>query len=296
VPRVTVLPNGVTASIPRRGSMKSEASKRGQVRGWSAQSAARLRRWFYSVDGDRLDGQGFALTLTVRDLPPSARDWTETRERFLKRIRRAGMTRGQWLTEWQRRGVPHLHGCVFFPSDLEVSEELLRGHWLASADSWRPGHSAQHVTPLWGLPGWLQYQAKHSSRGVRHYQRASVPEAWQNGTGRLWGVVGEWPTREEAVDVDLMTFWRFRRLMRGWMLGQARQDGDDRRAAWVRGMLRDPDEARSRVRAVGEFCPESTSRLLLHAAATGPMSSDPVAAGLRRAEGAPPRRPERCRL
>jgi len=186
---------------------------------------------------------------------------------------------------------------VFFPSDLEVGAELVAEHWLASADGWGAGRSAQHVTPLWGLPGWLQYQAKHSSRGVRHYQRASVPEAWQNGsvpeawqkgTGRLWGVVGEWPTREEAVDVDLMTFWRFRRLMRGWMLGQARQDGDDRRAAWVRGMLRDPDEARSRVRALGEFCPESTSRLLLHAAATGPTSSDPVAAAWRRAEGAPP--------
>ena len=265
MPRVTVLPNGVTASIPRRGSKQAEVAKRGEVRGWSTQATRRLRRWFYSVDGAALDGSGLALTLTVRDLPPTADDWTATRNRFLDRMRRAGMVRGQWLTEWQRRGVPHLHGCVFFPEG-EANAELVAGHWLASAGEWGAGRSAQHIAPLWGLPGWLQYQSKHSARGVKHYQRSTVPEAWQKGTGRLWGAVGEWPLREEAHDVDLMTFWRFRRLMRGWMLSDARAEGDYRRVAWVRRMLADPDERRGRVRAIGEFCPEQTSRRLLEAA------------------------------
>lgn len=265
MPRVTVLPNGVTASIPRRGSKQLEVAKRGKVHGWSVQSTRRLRRWFYAVDGQALDGAGLAVTLTVRDLPPTAAEWTATRDRFLVRLRRAGMVRGQWLTEWQRRGVPHLHGCFFF-ADGQADVELVVGHWLASADGWRPGRSAQHVTPLWGLPGWLQYQAKHSTRGVRHYQRAQVPEAWQSGTGRLWGVVGQWPLREELHDVDLMTFWRFRRLMRGWLHSQARADEDFRRVAWVRRMLADGDERRARVRAIGEFCPESTARRMLDAA------------------------------
>lgn len=265
MPRVTVLPNGVTASIPRRGRQR-EVAKRGEVRGWSTQATARLRRKFYGIDGEALDGRGHAFTLTVRDLPPSASDWSGTRERFLDRMRYEGMVRGQWLTEWQRRGVPHLHGCVYFPDDVEDGSEVVRRHWLSSAGVWRPGHSAQHVAPLWGLSGWLQYQAKHSARGVSHYQRANVPEAWKDGTGRLWGFVGQWPQREEAHDVDLMTFWRFRRLLRGWMLGQARASGDDRRAAWVRGMLRDPDERRARVRGMGEFCPEDVARRLLEAA------------------------------
>jgi len=257
--------------------MDIEPPKRGAVTGWSVQSTRRLRRWFYSVDGQALAGSGFALTLTIRDLPPSAQDWSRTRERFMARLRRAGMIRGQWLTEWQRRGVPHLHGCVFFEESSPVTAVDVLGHWLAAAAEWNPGTSSQHVTSLWGLSGWLQYQAKHSVRGVKHYQRANVPEAWQEGTGRLWGAVGTWPVREEVVEVSTASFHRFRRLMRGWLVAQARiaarkskapekELAELRRAAWLRGLLRDPNRERSAVRAVGEFCPEFVSRRLLAAA------------------------------
>lgn len=270
VARVTVMPNGVTASFPRHGPLEGKAPPRGAIRGWSRKSTGRLRRWFFTVDGDALDGEGLGFTLTVRDLPPTAAAWTSTHQSFLKRMRRAGLVRGQWLTEWQRRGVPHLHGCLFFPEgSSEGLQDLVRGHWLASAAEWGAGASGQHITPLWGLSGWLQYQAKHSSRGVRHYQRAAVPPAWREGTGRLWGTVGEWPVREELFDVAAEDFWRFRRLLRSWLVAEARRSGDRRRAAWLRGILRDPDRLRSGVRAVGEFCPEAVSRELLLAATWG---------------------------
>jgi hypothetical protein len=264
------MPNGVTASFPRFGPMP-ETPPRGKVEGWSRKSTGRLRRWFFTVDGDRLDGQGVAVTLTVRDLPPSAADWTRTRERFLHRMRRVGLVRGQWLTEWQRRGVPHLHGCLFLPKDAQGLQELVTGHWLASAAEYGPTASAQHITPLWGLSGWLQYQAKHSSRGMRHYQRANVPESWRTGTGRLWGVVGDWPTREELAEISGADFHRFRRLLRSWLVAEARKTNDPRRAAYLRGLLRDPEPTRSRVRAVGEFCPERVSRELLAAATYGEL-------------------------
>lgn len=275
--RVTVLPNGVTASFVRSGPMDCEPPKRGIVTGWSVQSTRRLRRWFYSVDGDALTGKGFALTLTIRDLPPTAAEWTRTRERFMERMRYAGRVRGQWLTEWQKRGVPHLHGCIFFEESSTMTAQAVTEHWLAAAAEWSPGATSQHVTPLWGLSGWLQYQAKHSVRGVKHYQRANVPEAWQEGTGRLWGAVGEWPVREEVVEVSTASYHRFRRLLRGWLVAQARvaarkaktpekERAELRRAAWLRGLLRDPNRERSPVRAVGEFCPEMVSRRLLAAA------------------------------
>ena len=253
--------------------MVEEAPKRGKVRGWSTQATGRLRRWLYSVDGHQLDGQGYALSLTVRDLPPTAAEWTATHRRFLMRLRRSGLTRGQWLTEWQKRGVPHLHGCAFFPEDAGVLADDVVGHWLSSAAEWGAGGSAQVVTPLWGLPGWFQYQAKHSARGVRHYQRANVPRAWREGTGRLWGVVGEWPVREELHDVDMATYWRFRRLLRSWLVAEARRRAEEphewRRVAFLRRMLSDSDRRRSAVRAVGEFCPEGVSRELLLAASWG---------------------------
>ena len=277
MPRVTVLPNGVTASYVRCGPLSEEPPPRGNVQGWSVKATRRLRRWFYSVDGEALAGVGFALTLTVLDLPPTAEQWKQTRERFMARLRRRGLVRGQWLTEWQKRGVPHLHGCIFFPVGSPVTREDVVACWLAAAAEWSPGASAQHVTSLWGLAGWLQYQAKHSVRGVKHYQRANVPEAWQEGTGRLWGVVGDWPTREEVVEVSTASYHRFRRLLRSWLVAQARLEAAEtnspkkreaaiRRAAWLRGLLRDPNRERSAVRAVGEFCPELVARRLLAAA------------------------------
>jgi hypothetical protein len=264
VPRVRVLPNGSTASCPRLGIPENTA-KRGEIHGWSIQTTRRLRRWFFGVDGAGLSGHGYALTLTVLDLPPTAPEWTATRKRFLQRLRDAGMIRGQWLTEWQARGVPHLHGCAFFPEGAQLGE-LLVDHWLEAAAMWRPGRRGQHVMDIWGLPGWLQYQSKHSARGVKHYQRATVPEAWQTGTGRLWGYVGEWPLRETELEVDRTTFFRFRRLIRGWLIGKARREGDRGRAVWLRRMLADPDRARSAVRAIGEFIPEAVAVRLLHEA------------------------------
>lgn len=177
------------------------------------------------------------------------------------------------MTEWQRRGVPHLHGCLYFPDGVSIDADQVAEHWLGAAADWGAGSSAQHVTPLWGLPGWLQYQAKHSSRGVRHYQRANVPEAWRGATGRLWGTSGDWPTREELVDVSTEDFHRFRRLLRSWLVSQARSSGDWRRAAYLRRLLADPERKRSTVRAVGEFCPEHVSRELLLAATYGELGT-----------------------
>jgi hypothetical protein len=236
------------------------------------QSTRRLRRWLYTVDGGRLEAggcHGWAGTLTVRDMPPTADHWKATRQRFLKRALRAGMVRGQWLTEWQRRGAPHIHGALYFDESSGVAADQIIDHWLAAAADWRPAPSGQSVQPIWGLPGWLQYQAKHSARGVRHYQRANVPEAWREGTGRLWGYVGEWPTREQLVEVDGRTFHRYRRLLRGWLRGKAHSRGDAARCTWLRGMLRDPERSRSAARAVGAFVPEDVSRQLLLAAAEG---------------------------
>jgi hypothetical protein len=258
------MPNGLTASCPRCGPLE-QPGKRGVVRGWSVQATGRLRRWFYSVDGEQLTGDGHALTLTVRELPPTAAEWTATRRAFQMRLWRAGALLFQWLTEWQRRGVPHLHGCVFFPEASTVGLHEIVGHWLEVAAPWGAGESAQHVQHLYGLPGWLQYQAKHSARGVRHYQRANVPEAWQSGTGRLWGTGGQWPVREQLVDVDVQTYVRFRRLLRGWLVSGARDEGDYRRVGYLRRMLADPERSRSAVRAVGEFCPEDVGWRLLQA-------------------------------
>jgi hypothetical protein len=276
------MPNGVTASYPKQVP-NPEPSQRGEVKGWTVQTCGRMKRWFYSVDGEALDGQGVAGTLTVLDLPPSAEDWTGTHRRFLRRLRYDGLIRGQWLTEWQKRGVPHLHGCFFFPIGTENPQQLVLEHWLEVARDWRAAPKGQHVKDLYGLPGWLQYQAKHSARGVRHYQRANAPEAWQKRTGRLWGHVGDWPTKELVLSIDKVTFWRLRRNLRSWLISQARSDEDYRRLSWLRRMLQDPDKKRSPIRGMGEFCPEAVTRQLLIAAlhdnSSGSVEAEPPQGG-----------------
>lgn len=286
--RVTLLPNGVTASFPRVGPMAEPPPKRGKVKGWSVATTRRLVRWFFSVDGAQVDGRGFALSLTVRDCPPAPADWARVRRVFLKRVERLGLVRGQWLTEFQRRGVPHMHMALYFPGELAITPAVLSALWVEVAAEFGAGARSQSVQEITGLVGWLQYQAKHSVRGVKHYQRASVPAAWREGTGRLWGALGDWPVREEVIEVSTASFHRFRRLMRGWLLGGARvelaaaagpwpshwdveravkrEDAALRRVRFLGGMLRCSHRELSPVRAVGEFCPEEVSRELLAAA------------------------------
>ncbi|WP_425527867.1 rolling circle replication-associated protein, partial [Xylella fastidiosa] len=66
------------------------------------------------VREDKLTGVGLALTLTVRDCPATAQEWQRMRRAWEKRMKRAGMIRVHWVTEWQRRGVPHLHCAIWF--------------------------------------------------------------------------------------------------------------------------------------------------------------------------------------
>ena len=66
----------------------------------------RNTEFLMSVKTDQLTGAGVALTLTVRDCPPTADDWHRLRRAWEKRMVRAGMLRLHWVTEWQRREFP----------------------------------------------------------------------------------------------------------------------------------------------------------------------------------------------
>ena len=47
---------------------------------------------------------GLSGSLTLRDCPPSHDDWKTLREALFFRLRRKGLYRLHWLTEWQKRG------------------------------------------------------------------------------------------------------------------------------------------------------------------------------------------------
>lgn len=246
---VSAYANGTTAGNPPP-KRASYGGARGEVRGWSVDAVRRHKKWLYSINEPALLGLGFALTLTVRDCPPSADDWKRIREAFMFRMKRLGMVRAHWVTEWQRRLVPHMHMAIYFdPDDSEERRrQIIEGvyvAWLSVAADFRPGWRSQTVDALDNVGGWLAYLSKHAARGVAHYQRRGAPAGWSK-TGRLWGHVGEWPVLAPMrFDMARDAGHRYRRMVRSWRIADAREA----LLRQQRNPVRDPKEQESRLRA-----------------------------------------------
>jgi hypothetical protein len=249
--------------------------KRGQVEGWSVGATRRNTQFLMSIREDELTGSGVALTLTVRDCPETAQEWHRIRKAWIERMRRAGMVRLHWVTEWQRRGVPHLHGAIWFPGnryDLATPLEA----WCEVSALYGALHRGQHARPIDGPVGWFQYLSKHAARGVKHYQRSidNIPEGWQSKTGRVWGYSGEWPLAEprrfglQAQEGDGGWF-RMRRMVRGWRRAESRASGDRWRIVSSRSMLKSKEPQLSRLRGFSEWMPGDLVQLRMIASIAG---------------------------
>lgn len=232
--------------------------KRGDCQGWTLKAARANTAFLRSVPLSGLTGVGITFTLTLRDCPPTHDDWKRLREAFFVRLRRAGFIRVHWVTEWQRRGVPHLHGVAYFPAHDHPWGQFIISTWVQLASSYGCSARAQHWNYIHDVVGWLKYLAKHAARGAGHYQRSaeSVPEGWQK-TGRIWGHLGQWDTRDPMrFGLEETGFFAFRRLCRGYRVADSRASGDTFRIRSARRMLQSSDKALCRVRGVSEWIPE----------------------------------------
>lgn len=277
MPVLTEYRHGMTMGIPP-GRNDHMRAKREAVEGWSDSSTRRNTKFLYSVDERKLTGAGFAFSLTIRDCPPSSDDWMKIRELFFKRLRRMGMVRAHWLTEWQRRGVPHMHAAIWFDLDEHgwpPMPSALATHWIEVAGAFGAGLRGQNIKPISDSVGWFQYLSKHAVRGLGHYQRSSdsIPQGWKK-TGRMWGYLGEWPTIDPVrYTLTMEAFWAFRRMVQRWRLADARADSSTSRIHRVRAarrMLQSPDRSAGSVRGVGEWIgTDQTQEFLRHLAALG---------------------------
>ena len=244
MPVIKVYHHGMTAAIPPRKN-DHERAKRGVVQGWSKSATRNNTRWLRSVSPKSFGNDeqfGVAFTLTIRDCPDSSDDWHSIRRSFVERLRRMGMLRLHWVTEWQRRGVPHLHGIVFFPNSvfdvalkelelervdsglLDYWHDRISNAWIAVSEKYGASPRGQHLKTVTDIKGWFKYLSKHASRGADHYQRSSagIPSGWIK-TGRVWGHCGDWIT-DEAVQIDASPefYFAMRRIVRKWRLSDAR--------------------------------------------------------------------------
>lgn len=264
MPVISLYRHGTTAGVPPMNNSHIRAI-RGEVGGWSEGATRRNTQFLYSIDEAYLTGVGFAVTLTLRDCPPTSGAWHKLRRAFEMRMVRAGMIRMHWVTEWQRRGVPHVHLAIWFPE--EVGGRVCRrisDAWCDIAAVYGAQHRGQDWREVTGAVGWFQYVSKHAARGVKHYQRSpeNVPDAWKKKTGRMWGKIGEWPVREKirfnVQDQHGDGGWfAYRRLVRAWRIADARSSGNIHRLRHARRMLASSSIELSRVRGISEWIPES---------------------------------------
>lgn len=272
-------PNGLTVGNPPMKNNHQRA-KRGEVVGWSKSASRNNKKFLYSIDTSSLTGVGYAFTLTLRDCPKTSDEWRNLRRVYFDSLRNcSGFLRLHWVTEWQKRGVPHLHGIVFYDEaefasgggkHLTMRMEWIKKTWV-SLTSWDYNTKihAQHVDVITEVSGWFKYLSKHSARGAEHYQRSSgnIPEGWKK-TGRVWGHWGDWAVSEPVeIELEKSGFYVFRRVVRAWRKSDARSEKIEkvrnRRIISARKMLSCRDRSLSEVRGVSEWIDKRMAEKIL---------------------------------
>lgn len=228
---LTIYHNGVSVGM---AGGNPKPVKRGSCKGWTPAVARRNLRFLWSVDVSELTGIGFSFTFTVsQDVPETAQKWASMVQRLAVAFNRGtfrtpSALRYHWVTEWQMRGAPHLHGAVYFEPSLVTAAGGVKAMCQALENVWAAiaglGHTAgQHVSPIFDALGWSQYCAKHAARGAKHAQRSAdvAPEQWEGRTGRMWGKGGSWPIVEPVrIDDDRISFHMLRRLIFRYKRGE----------------------------------------------------------------------------
>lgn len=237
---ITVNIHGCKAGTPPPPSDHLR-TKRKAVSGWSKSASRRNIDFLCSVPYAKLDGLGYNFTGTIKDCPDTPDDWKKIREAFFVRLRRMGLIRLHWVTEWQRRGVPHIHCAIWFPDNLCTIEvrQSIKEHWLAVTAEYRSQYRSQDCGIVYDSVGWIKYVSKHTARGASHYQRSpeSIPSEWLKKTGRVWGKIGQWETKQAVkFRVPSVFYYRFRRVIRNWRIADARRSNDKKRIKQARTM------------------------------------------------------------
>ena len=282
MPVVAVYANGTSASV--LSGLAPAISPRGAAQGWTQGSARRNDHFLQSVRFDQLTGEPWALTLTIpsadagKGAVPDSPEFHAMLRAMIERLRRAGAVRWHWVIEMTAKKTPHVHASVWFAVSAPEAERAMkiRTAWakITAKHGIAVSQRAQCVKPM-ASNGWAQYTSKHGARGVKHYQREreALPEGWRERPGRMWGYGGGWPAPQERQperrELGKRAFWRYRRLVRAWCLGNARRTKNTRlRARYIRQarrMLQCSKRTLGEVKPINVWIPESVTLDFLRA-------------------------------
>lgn len=252
--KMKIHPSGVSSAKGSRPTKKR--GRRGECQGWSAASARRCALFVRSIDPNDLEQypHNYALTLTLAECPDTSDDFSRLVERFFKDlVGPDGLY--HWVIEWQPRSrhgggsVPHLHAMIFTHTVPKhtfwvaghrcsfTGAAALAHRWMRIAQPYGSLRRHQHTEKIYDLDGWFRYVAKHSARGLHHYQRsAEIPVGWRK-TGRMWGKNRGWPVHEVEGRITSRVFYALRRFCNRYarMRVEAEIAASQRRLAESRG-------------------------------------------------------------
>lgn len=294
MPRITVRRHGCSASIPKASSQigNRRPEQRKANRGWTLAVARRNAQFLQRIDFSVVRGRPYAVTLTlpVRSMHQVT---PELLHRFidimLKYLGRRGLLNFHWVIEFTASHMPHIHMTVWMADTYErwdaesrrhvtVENDLTAvtgnvvGKWLALAaeHSIRASGRSQDVEPLDGSEAWLAYVAKHTQRGIYHYQRSlkNMPAEWKDNPGAMWGHSRHIPLSDDAkMPADSRAFHQFRREVRKWCCARAVRISDPQRRAksirQARHINRCTDPALSSVRPLSVWIPREVAAAII---------------------------------
>lgn len=264
------------------------APKRSTCQGWTPAVARRNEQTLQCINFDVIDGYVYAVTLTI----PSTAMYTVTPRQFhrwldnwLKSARRRGMLHFYWILEFTAAGTPHLHITIWMAGHCDDDIQRLLLSWLhilnrsqvhasITAQDARSVVTAAADAPDFTGPAtperWLWYLAKHSSRGVTHYQRQieTMPPEWQEHSGRMWGHDRGLPLKlPTKMALSRRAFWIVRRWARNWLTAEAATNpSPDKRRRGIsacRRFLKCTDPELSASRGLGAWCPDRVALQLI---------------------------------
>lgn len=120
--RIRLGGQGVSMWTPPMLRSVTVPPKRKAIAGWTKGAAQRNRAFLMSVDPVALSCDlGYAVTLTLGATPISAQVWGDINHRLLVTLRRLGVIRYHWVTEWTQKGRPHLHLTFFLKGRSPVA-------------------------------------------------------------------------------------------------------------------------------------------------------------------------------
>lgn len=248
------------------GNPAPTGGKRGKIKGWTPATLSRMRAWFFSVDTSRLDGDGYGLTLTLRETPTQS-DWAKHLHRLQTYLtRQSDILRWAYVVEWQRRGTPHLHVSLHV-GDYSTVQSVI-DYWMTTTHKHLRqtlSPKGQYATPLYESTGWLKYLSKHATKSANNYQRHGAPPGWE-GTGKLWAHSrgDTWPSVDPLIaQLDRAAYITLRRWIRRYQAAEARKRNDKRWKWYRNGKRYGSDPTLSAVHGISSWVPiEDTLRMI----------------------------------